>query len=214
MLKTLIRAILLAGLVALGGPALAQPLVPGKDYRVLQPAQPVDNPKRVEVIEFFWYGCPHCADLQPALKAWMKQKSPDIELRRVPAVFRESWIPHTRLFYTLEAMGQVDRLHDEVFKAIHEQKVDLGDLARMQAWVAKRGVDPKKFAEVYGSFGIDSRVQRSIQMSKAYQLSGTPSLVVHGRYLTSPAMTQGFERTFAVVEQLAAQVRSGNAPAK
>ncbi len=214
MLKTLIRAGLLAAFLGLGVAAVAQPLVPGKDYRVLQPAQPVDNPKRIEVIEFFWYGCPHCYDMQPALKAWLKKKPADIEVRRVPAVFRESWIPHTRLFYTLEAMGQLDRLHDEVFKAIHEQKTDLGDLARMQAWVAKRGVDPKQFGEVYGSFGVDSRVQRSIQMSKAYQLSGTPSLVVQGRYLTSPAMTQGHERTFQVVEQLAAQSRAGNAPAK
>lgn len=214
MLNRLIHAILVAGLVALGTPAVAQPLVPGKDYRLLQPAQPVDNPKRIEVIEFFWYGCPHCADLQPALKAWMTKKSPDIEVRRVPAVFRENWIPHTRLFYTLEAMGHVDRLHDEVFKAIHEQKTDLGDLAKMQAWVARRGIDPKKFAEVYGSFGIDSRVQRSIQMSRSYQLTGTPSLVVNGRYMTSPAMTQGFERTFAVIEQLAEQIRSGKAPAK
>ena len=214
MFKTLIRAVLLAAFVSVGAPAIAQPLVSGKDYRALQPAQPVDNPKRIEVIEFFWYGCPHCADLQPALKAWMKTKAADIELRRVPAVFRESWIPHTRLFYTLEAMGQLDRLHDEVFQSIHEQKTDLGDLAKMQAWVGKRGVDPKKFADVYGSFGIDSRVQRSIQMSKAYQLSGTPSLVVNGRYLTSPAMTQGHERTFQVIDQLAAQIRSGGAPAK
>jgi thiol:disulfide interchange protein DsbA len=111
-------------------------------------------------------------------------------------------------------MGQLDRLHDDVFTAIHEQKVDLGDLAKMQAWVGKRGVDPKQFAEVYGSFGVDSRVQRAIQMSKAYQLSGTPSLVVNGRYLTSPSMTQGHERTFQVIEQIAAQIRSGALPAK
>jgi thiol:disulfide interchange protein DsbA len=109
----------------------------GHEFRSVKPPAPSDAPAgKVEVLEFFWYGCPHCYDLQPALKAWMKKKSPDIELRRVPAVFRESWIPHTRLFYTLEAMGQLDRLHDEVFKAIHEQKTDLGDLARMQAWVA------------------------------------------------------------------------------
>jgi thiol:disulfide interchange protein DsbA len=213
MLTKLLKTIFVAGLLALSTAAFAQP-IPGKDYRVLQPAQPVDNPKKIEVIEFFWYGCPHCADLQPALKAWSKTKAADIELRRVPAVFRESWIPHTRLFYTLEALGQLDRLHDEVFKAIHDQKTDLGDLARMQAWVGQRGVDPKKFAEVYGSFGVDSRVQRSIQMSKSYGLSGTPTLVVNGRYLTSPAMTNSHERTFAVIDQLAAQIRSGKAPAK
>jgi len=213
MLSRFLKAVAIAGLVALTAPALAQ-LTPGKDYRVLDPAQPVDNPKRIEVIEFFWYGCPHCADLQPALKTWLKKKAPDIEFRSVPAVFRESWIPHTRLFYTLEAMGLLDKLHEEVFKAIHEQKVDLGDLAKMQAWVGKRGFDAKQFGEVYNSFGVQSRVQRAIQMSKSYGLSGTPTLVVNGRYLTSPAMTQGLDRTFAVIDQLAAQIRAGSPPAK
>ncbi|MBC7780888.1 MAG: thiol:disulfide interchange protein DsbA/DsbL [Proteobacteria bacterium] len=213
MWNNLIRAFALVSCLITATPALAQ-LTPGKDYRVLQPAQPIDNPKRIEVIEFFWYGCPHCADLQPAIRAWLKTKPADIEFRSVPAVFRESWIPHTRLFYTLEAMGQREKLHEEVFKAIHEQKMELEDLARMQAWVAKRGVDPKQFAEVYNSFGVQSRVQRSIQMSKSYGLSGTPTLVVNGRYLTSPAMTQSHERTFAVIDQLAAQIRSGNAPSK
>lgn len=213
MLIRFLKVFLVAGLVALSPPSLAQ-LAPGKDYRVLQPAQPVDNPKKIEVIEFFWYGCSHCADLQPAMETWLKTKAADIEVRRVPAVFRENWIPHTRLFYTLEALGQLDRLHHEVFKAIHEQKTDLGDLGRMQAWVGKRGVDPKRFADVYGSFGVDSRVQRAIQMSKSYGLSGTPSLVVNGRYLTSPAMTQGHKRTFDVVDQLAEQIRRGTAPTK
>jgi protein dithiol oxidoreductase (disulfide-forming) len=212
MLQRMLKALAVAALIVTAGPALAQP-VAGKDYRVLQPAQPVDNPKRIEVIEFFWYGCPHCADLQPALKAWLAKK-PDVEFRQVPAVFRESWIPHTRLFYTLEAMNLLPKLHAEVFKAIHEQKTELADLAQMQAWVAKRGVDPKQFAEVYNSFGIQSRVQRSIQMSKAYGLSGTPSMVVNGRYLTSPAMTQGHERTFVVIDQLVAQIRAGTAPTK
>ncbi len=213
MFASILRLLAVSALLAASGAAIAQPLTPGKDYRVLQPAQPVDNPKRIEVIEFFWYGCPHCYDLQPALRAWLAKK-PDVEFRHVPAVFRESWIPHTRLFYSLEAMNLLPKLHDEVFKAIHEQKAELSDLAQMQAWLAKRGVDPRQFAEVYNSFGVQSRVQRSIQMSKSYGLSGTPTLVVNGRYLTSPAMTQGHERTFAVIDQLIAQIRAGQSPAK
>jgi thiol:disulfide interchange protein DsbA len=204
---------MIAGMSAIATPALAQ-LSPGKDYKVLEPAQPVDNPKKIEVIEFFWYGCPHCADLQPTVRAWLNKKPADIEFRNVPAVFRESWIPHTRLFYALEAMNLIDKLHDEVFKAIHEQKNELADLAKMQAWLGKQGVDTRQFGEVYNSFGVQSRVQRSIQMSKSYGLSGTPSLVVNGRYLTSPAMTQGFDRTFMVIDQLAAAIRSGKPPSK
>lgn len=194
--------------------AIAQPAVPGKDFRLIDPAQPVDDPKRIEVLEFFWYGCPHCYDLQPALHAWLKRKPADVAFRSVPAIFRDSWVAHAQLFYSLEAMGRVDRLHSEVFRAIHEQKADLGDLSRMQAWLAKQGVDTKQFAEVYGSFGVKSRTQRSVQMSRSYGLSGTPSLAVAGRYLTSPAMTQGLERTFAVIDQLAAQLRAGTAPGK
>jgi len=194
--------------------ATAQPAVPGKDFRLLDPAQPVDDPKRIEVLEFFWYGCPHCHDLQPALHAWLKRKPSDVAFRSVPAIFRDSWVAHAQLFYSLEAMGLVDRLHAGVFRAIHEQKTDLGDLARMQAWLGRQGVDTRQFAEVYGSFGVKSRTQRSVQMSRAYGLSGTPSLVVNGRYLTSPAMTQGLERTFVVIDQLIAQARSSASPAR
>jgi thiol:disulfide interchange protein DsbA len=203
-----------AGATLLAGPAAAQQPAPGKDFRLLDPAQPVDDPKRLEVIEFFWYGCPHCYDLQPALHAWLKRKPADVAFRSVPAIFRDSWVAHAQLFYSLEAMGLLDRLHTEVFRAIHEQKTDLSDLARMQAWLGRQNVDTKQFAEVYGSFGVKSRTQRSVQMSRSYGLSGTPSLVVAGRYLTSPAMTQGLERTFAVIDQLIAQLRSGNAPGK
>lgn len=211
------RAFVALGLAGLASGAFAQSRGTGEghEFVAVRPPAPTDAPPgRIEVIEFFWYGCPHCYDLQPALHAWLKRKPADVAFRSVPAIFRDSWIAHAQLFYALEAMGLVDRLHAEVFRAIHEQKADLGDLSRMQAWLARQGVDTKQFAEVYGSFGVKSRTQRSAQMSRAYGLSGTPSLVVNGRFLTSPAMTQGLERTFVVIDQLLAQLRAGAAPGK
>ena len=190
----------------------AQPVI-GKDYRLINPPQPAESGKRVEVLEFFWYGCPHCNFLQPSLRAWLKQKPADVEFRRVPAVFDNSWIPLTLAYYTLDALGEVDRLHDDVFKAIHEQKTRLSDSNVLFDWVAKHGVDRKKFADAYHSFGVKSRGMRSIDMTKAYDIPGTPALTVDGKYLLAPSMiltpkkTVDYERFFKVLDEVIAKAR-------
>jgi thiol:disulfide interchange protein DsbA len=197
--------------------AAAQP-APGRDYRVMSPPQPVESGKRIEVLEFFWYGCPHCNALQPPLRVWLKQKPADVEFRRVPAVFSDSWIPLTWTYYTLEAMGIVDKLHYDVFDAIHEQKVRLSDQKVLFDWVAKQGIDANKFAETYNSFGVKSRGMRSIEMTKAYDIPGTPALTVDGKYLVAPSMilkpdktTVDYERYFQVLDQVIAIARKERA---
>jgi thiol:disulfide interchange protein DsbA len=197
--------------------ALAQP-VPGRDYRVMSPPQPVESGKRIEVLEFFWYGCPHCNALQPPLRVWLKQKPADVEFRRVPAVFSDSWIPLTWTYYTLEALGIVDKLHYDVFDAIHEQKIRLSDQKVLFDWAAKQGVDASKFAETYNSFGVKSRGMRSIEMTKAYDIPGTPALTVDGKYLVAPSMilkpdktTVDYERYFLVLDQVIAIARKERA---
>lgn len=199
-------------LLFLTGTAAAQ-AVAGKDYRLLNPQQPTDSGKKVEVIEFFWYGCPHCSSLQPSLRAWLKRKPADVEFKRVPAVFQDSWVPLTKAYYTIEAMGLVDKLHHDVFSAIHEQKIRLQDITVLFDWVAKRGVDRQKFIDTYNSFAVQSRAQRSVDMTRNYDISGTPALVVDGRYLTAPSMTLNpdnsinYERFFRVVDELIALAR-------
>ena len=197
--------------------AAAQP-VPGRDYRVMGAPQPVESGKRIEVLEFFWYGCPHCNALQPPLRVWLKQKPADVEFRRVPAVFSDSWIPLTWTYYTLEAMGVVDKLHYDVFDAIHEQKVRLSDQKVLFDWAAKQGIDASKFAETYNSFGVKSRGMRSIEMTKAYDIPGTPALIVDGKYLVAPSMilkpdkaTVDYERYFQVLDQVIAIARKERA---
>ena len=198
----------------IAGGALAQAPVEKKDYVRVTPPQPTDSGNKVEVIEFFSYACPHCSTLEGPLNAWLKKRSADVELKRVPTVFHESWAPYARLYYTLEAMNLVDKLHGEVFKAVHDQKVKLQDPKVMADWVASKGVDRKKFEATYNSFSVQSRTKLSNDMSGRYKVEFTPALIVNGRFLTGPSMTSAgsmvaYTRIFAGVDQLIATSRKG-----
>lgn len=195
----------------------AAQLAPGKDYRLINPPRPTDSGKKVEVLEFFWYGCPHCANMQPSLRTWLKKKPADVEFRRTPAVLGDSWIPLTWAFYTLDAMGLEEKLHYEVFAAIHEQNIRLSDQKVLFDWVAKRGVDRKQFMDTYNSFGVKSRGMRSIEMSRDYDISSTPTLAVDGKYTIAPSMflkadrTIDYDRFYGVLDQIIAMARKERA---
>lgn len=211
-------AVLLLAL-AFNASASAQ-AAPGKDYRLIKPPQPTDSGNRIEVLEFFWYGCPHCNSLQPSLRAWLRQKPADIDFKRVPAVFDNSWLPLTWAYYTLDAMGNVEKLHYDMFAAIHEQKLRLSDPAVLFDWVAKHGVDRQKFADTYNSFGVKNRGARSIEMTKNYDIPGTPALTVDGKFLVAPSMilkpdqTVDYDRFFQVLNQVIAMARKERAGGK
>lgn len=196
------------------GAALAQ--TPGKDFQALNPPQPTESGNKVEVIEFFSYACPHCHSLQPSLKAWLSRKPADVEFRRIPAVFQDNWIPFARIYYTLDAMGLIDKLHHEVFSAIHEQRVRLQEPKVLFDWVATKGVDKQKFVDTYNSFSVQSRTQRAADVTRRYNIPFTPALVVDGRYLTGPSMTAtgntvDYERFFKVLDQIIATARKNHA---
>jgi thiol:disulfide interchange protein DsbA len=192
--------------------ALGQ-VVAGRDYRVLSSPQPAAGGPRIEVLEFFWYGCPHCNNLQGPLGAWLKRKPADVEFKRTPAVFQDSWMPLTKAYYTIETMGLVDRLHHDVFTAIHDKKARLQDPKVLFDWVASQGVDSKKFAETYNSFAIQSRAQRAKEVTANYDIPGTPAIVVDGKYLTAPSLTLNpdnsinYERYFKVLDEVIALAR-------
>lgn len=209
------RAACLLALV-ISASAAAQ-LAPGKDYRLVNPPQPTDSGKSVEVLEFFWYGCPHCAHLQPALRTWLKKKQADVAFRRTPAVLGDSWISLTWAFHAIDAMGLQDKLHYEVFTAIHEQRQRLSDQKVLFDWVAKQGVDRKQFMDTYNSFGVKSRGMRSIEMSRDYDIASTPTLVVDGKYqlrpsdFLTPEKTVDYTRFFQVLDQVIAIARKERA---
>lgn len=178
-------AVLAAGIFS-AAPAGAAAPVEGKQYARLQMPQPTEQNGKVEVIEFFWYGCPHCADLEPTLKPWVKKLPADVTFRKVPAILGNSWAPGARLFYTLEAMGQLDRLNDAVFNAMVRQKINLNDENTLLDWVAKQGVDRQKFADMYKSFSIEGKVRRAAEMTQEYGFGGVPVLIVGGKYMPNP----------------------------
>ncbi|MGE0556932.1 MAG: thiol:disulfide interchange protein DsbA/DsbL [Burkholderiales bacterium] len=212
--KSLFRYLLAVAALTFGIAAAhaAQP-VPGKDYTQVRPPQPTDNSAKIEVLEFFFYGCPHCNNLQPSLEAWLKNKPADVDFRRIPAVFQDSWVPLTRAYYAIEAMGLVEKLHHDMFETLHKKRIRLQNAEAIFEWAASKGVDRKKFADTFNSFGVNGRTQRSIELTRKYDIPGTPAMAIDGRFLTAPSMTLktdrtvDYERFFQVVDALIAEAR-------
>jgi protein dithiol oxidoreductase (disulfide-forming) len=177
----LIKGLLVAVALFINGAALADAQL-GKDYSLLNPAQPTGT-KKIEVLEFFFYGCSHCFHLHPLLSAWEKTMPKDVELTFVPTIFRDSWEPMANTFYALESMGQQQQLHDALYRAWNEENVALTDADKIADFVAKHGVDRAKFTAAYNSFSMQSKVTRARQMIRSYGISGTPTLVVDGKYV-------------------------------
>ncbi len=189
--------------------AQAAAAVEGKDFVRLAQPQPVPAGK-IEVIEFFWYGCPHCNVFEPALDAWSKKLPGDVVFRRVPVAFREEpFVAHQKIYYTLEALGQIDALHRKVFAAIHNERQRLDKPADIAAFVAKNGVDAAKFTEVFNSFGIQTKTQQARKLADTYKIDGVPSIGIHGRYFTSPTLAGSADRALAVADQLIQRTRTG-----
>jgi thiol:disulfide interchange protein DsbA len=201
-----------AGTVLVQSPAWAQARPPqaGTDYNVLDTRAPVEAlAGKIEVVEFFWYSCPHCNVFEPSFAAWVKRAPQDIAVRRVPVAFRDDFVPQQRLFYALEAMGLLDQLHARVFAAIHIERQTLASAGAIADWVAKQGVDKTKFMDHYNSFSVATKATRGTQLQNTYKVEGVPSLGVAGRYYTDGTLAKSLERALTVVEFLAAGIRTG-----
>jgi thiol:disulfide interchange protein DsbA len=176
-------------LLAITNLAGAAELKEGENFTTFNPPRATDVRDKIEVTEFFWYGCSHCFHMDPEVQKWLKTLPKDVAFRRVPAVFpgRDGnpgqWASGTALYYTLEAMGLGEKLHGDIFNAIHQEHVDLLSDKGMIDWLGKKGVDTKTFAATYQSFAIRSKVLRAMQISQAHGLDGVPAFVVDGRYL-------------------------------
>jgi len=178
-------------------------------YQELNPPQPVETADKIEVLEFFWYGCIHCYNLEPKIEAWLKTLPKDVEFRRVPAVFNERWAHDAAIFYTFEALGVLEKLHRPFFDAIHRDRLRTDNAQALNAWLEKNGVDPKKFEATVKSFGVQSKTKRAIRLTSAYKIDGTPAMAVHGRY-TVPSS----EAILDTVNRLVANVRKTSAAGK
>jgi thiol:disulfide interchange protein DsbA len=182
----------------------------GTDYLVLDPRAAVEAPAgKIEVVEFFWYSCPHCNAFEPELEAWLKKLPKDVAFRRVPVAFRDDFVPQQRLYYALDAMGLVDKLHAKVFAAIHVERLDLAKSPAIIDWVAKQGVDKAKFTDQYNSFSVATKASKAAQLQNAYKVEGVPALGVAGRFYTDGSLAKSMGNALRVVESLVAGVRGG-----
>lgn len=190
-------------------PALAQAKpVEGKQYVRLGTPAPVNAPAgKIEVIEFFWYGCPHCNAFEPTLDAWQKKLPADVAFRRVPVAFREAYLPHSQLFYALEALGKLDAMHRKVFYAIHSERQRLEKTNDIVALMEKNGIDRAKFLEAFNSFGVQTKAKQATRLADAYKIDGVPAMGVHGRYFTSGTLAGSPEKALQVTEHLIGTLR-------
>jgi protein dithiol oxidoreductase (disulfide-forming) len=202
-----------AAVLALGGGSRAWAQggpIEGRQYVRLSEPVPVsltDPAKKVEVLEFFWYGCPACNAFAPAIEAWHKRLPADVAFRRVPVGFSVPHQLHQKMFFALERMGKVDELHSRIFAAIHRQNQRLMNERDIVEWVAANGVDAQEFRGLFRSMPVDSRSRQARQLHDAYRIEGVPSIGVHGRFVTSPSMAGGFDRALPVTEFLIQRAR-------
>jgi len=191
--------------IALLAPGLAQAQARSA-YTELKPPVQVETEGKIEVLEFFWYGCIHCYNLEPLLEPWVKKLPREAQFRRVPAVFNERWAHDATIFYTFETLGVLEKLHRPFFDAIHLNRLRTDDPKALTEWLQKQGLDPNKFTETMKSFGVQSRMRRAAALTTAYKVDGTPSLAVQGRYTIgadqNPSREAMLETASGLVEQL------------
>jgi len=202
-MKTLTRwtvALLLPILVSMT--ACAEAYTQGQDYVELSNPQPTSSSDRIEVVELFWYGCPHCYHLDPFLEEWTENKPDDVEFVRMPAVLGKRWGLLAKAYYTAELLGVIDKIHLALFKAIHEDKNKINDEAALRDFFVGQGVSAEDFNNTFNSFAVNVKVNNAKQMTRRYALTGVPTIIVNGKYSTSPGMARGNEGVIKVMNFL------------
>jgi len=171
-------------------------------YETLSPAQPTQNPAKIEIIEFFWYGCPHCYAFEPLLEKWKKNLPANVEFIRLPAAFNELWSKHAKAYYTAEALGIVEKIHADFFEAIQNGKEKLDTEASLAAFFVAHGVTESQFKEAYSSFAVDSKMRQAPLMATRYGITGVPAIIVNGKYKTNGTLAGSHEKMIEVIDKL------------
>ncbi|MEP7068518.1 MAG: thiol:disulfide interchange protein DsbA/DsbL [Usitatibacter sp.] len=193
VLSLFVAVLAFAGVAAAQSPA---------GFSMLTPPQPTEGNGKIEVIEFFWYGCPHCYALEPAVSAWLKTAPKDVVFKRVPAIPSDSWASPAVMYYTFEAMGLLDQYHTKIFDAMHKQNVNLSTKAKRDEWLKANGIDPVKYAEVEKSFTVSTKVARAKQLTQAYKVDSVPRFFVNGKYVVSMEQAGSPDKIFPTIDQL------------
>lgn len=177
-------------------------------YTTLSPSVATETGEKIEVLEVFWYACPHCYDFEPYVKEWLTNLPEDVTFRRMPGIFRKSWIPHAKAFYTAEKLGVLDDIHQPLFDAIHKQKKKVHDDAAFKKFFAKQGVDKDEFTDIYESDEIKDKAKQAFLMGQKYKLTGVPAIIVNGKYMISGSSAGSFENMLKITDALVDKERA------
>ena len=177
----------------------------GIDYRLVEQPARAEEGADVEVLELFWYGCPHCWHLEPEIDRWLESKPDGVSFRRMPAAASPRWVPHAKAYYAAEMVGELDRLHKPLFTALHTERRKIFSDDEIIAFAAEQGIDEAAFRKAYNSFPVDMQVRKSAELVRRYNIDGVPAIVVNGKYLTSATQAGSTEKMFQVVDYLVAQ---------
>ncbi|MCW3147551.1 thiol:disulfide interchange protein DsbA/DsbL [Stutzerimonas stutzeri] len=207
-MRKLVLTAVLAAAGLFGLPALAADFQAGKEYDVLSSPVQVAEPGKIEVVELFWYGCPHCYQFEPVINPWVEKLPEDVVFKRIPAMFGGVWNTHGQLFITLESMGVEKQVHDAVFAAYHQERKKLATPEEMAEFLAGQGVDKDAFLKAFNSFGVKSRVEQAKKLGMAYQITGVPVLIVNGKYRFDLGSAGGPQRTLEVADFLIEKERT------
>lgn len=202
--------------VLLPGSALAKEYQEGKEYVLLTTQQPTSTGDKIEVVELFWYGCPHCSELEPQVQAWLKRKPEDVELVRMPAIVSPRWELLAQAYYTAELLDITAKIHPALFEAIHKKHMKINDEAALQAFFVDQGVSVDDFKKTFNSFAVAVKMNNARQMTRRYKITGVPTIIVNGKYSTGASLAGSNQAVFEVVDYLVEQERTAEpaAPAE
>jgi thiol:disulfide interchange protein DsbA len=210
-MRSLIRPVLFV-LLLLPFSSQAQ-FVEGVEYTRVGP-QSVETGSKIEVREFFWYGCPHCFSLEPSLQSWLKTAPKNTQFIRTPAVFNETWAVHARAYYAFETLGTTKKMHDALFHALHVDKRSLNDADSLAAFVAEKGGNRTAFLDAYNAFGMQANLNRAQQLARAYNIESVPTLIVDGKYMTNASIAGGTDKVPQVLDFLIKQAAAERSASK
>ena len=203
------KVLFLTLLVAAIGAGAEEPYVAGKHYQAVQPEQPTSTPGKVEVVELFWYGCPHCYSFESTIQTWLKEKADYIEFVRIPAIFSRNWEIHARAFYAAEQLGVLETIHVPLFDALHRERRKLFDEDSLAGFFVEHGVEESAFRTAYNSFDVDSKARQAFSATRKYGITGVPAMVINGKFRSSAQATGDYENLLKLVDYLAAKEHEG-----
>lgn len=201
-MRNLVMSVLLVSASLFGSTVFAQELVEGRNFVTLGSPVPTAQPEKIEVVELFWYGCPHCYQLEPTINPWAAALPEDVNFVRVPAMFGGIWNVHGQLFFTLEAMKADEKVHNSIFDALHNSGRKLSTADEIAKFVAEQGVDKALFVKTWNSFSVKSQMEKAKKLALAYQITGVPAIVVNGKYRFDIGMAGGLQETVDVADAL------------